>query len=274
MDPKPMLERERHRLILKLVEERAVVGVAALTNLLDASEATIRRDIVALADRGELKRVRGGAEALRPRHTPHLVGVPFCVNLEVAIPEKRAIARAAAKLVESGDSVIINGGTTTWRLGEFLGGLQLDVLTNSFPIAADLLAKAAARITLPGGTVYPEQNIILSPFEAADAIDHFAARVMFTGAYGVGRAGWMETDPLIVQSELRLLKRAERLVVMVDSRKLRSRSAMVVTALDEIDVVVTDAAATEENLDPIREAGIEVVIAAVLPEDRALEPAA
>jgi DeoR family transcriptional regulator, ulaG and ulaABCDEF operon transcriptional repressor len=70
------------------------------------------------------------------------------------------------------------------------------------------------------------------------------------------------------------LKRAERLVVMVDSRKLRSRSAMVVTALDEIDVVVTDAAATEESLDPIREAGIEVVIAEVLPEDRALEAAA
>ena len=87
-----MLERERHRLILKLVEERAVVGVAELTDLLDASEATIRRDIIALADRGELKRVRGGAEALRPRHTPHLVGVPFSVNLEVAVPEKRAIA--------------------------------------------------------------------------------------------------------------------------------------------------------------------------------------
>ncbi|MQT12593.1 DeoR/GlpR family DNA-binding transcription regulator [Segnochrobactrum spirostomi] len=269
-----MLERERHRLILKLVEERSVVSVGDLVDLLDASEATIRRDIIALADRGELKRVRGGAEALRPRHTPHLVGVPFVVNLETAIAEKRAIARAAARLVEPDDSVIINGGTTTLRLVEFLAGLDLDILTNSFPIAADLLVKARSRITLPGGTVYPEQNIILSPFEEADAIDHFAGRIMFTGCYGVGRLGWMETDPLVIQSERRLLKRAERLVVMADARKLRARSAMVVTPLERVDVLVTDSSAREEDLAIVREAGIEVVIAEVLPEDRALETAA
>ena len=62
-----MLERERHHVILKLVEERSFVGVAELLELLDASEATIRRDINTLAERGELKRIRGGAEALRPR---------------------------------------------------------------------------------------------------------------------------------------------------------------------------------------------------------------
>src|SRR5215471_15587049 len=94
-----MLERERHRLILKLVNERAVVSVPDLVDLLDASEATIRRDINALAESGELKRVRGGAEALHPRHEPHLAGVPFFVNQSVALPEKRAIARAAAALI-------------------------------------------------------------------------------------------------------------------------------------------------------------------------------
>jgi DeoR family ulaG and ulaABCDEF operon transcriptional repressor len=269
-----MHERERHRLILKLVEERAVVGVADLVDLLDASEATIRRDIIALAERGELKRVRGGAEALNPRHKAHLVGVPFAVNMGVAVAEKRAIARAAIRFVDPGDSIIIHGGTTTWRLVEFLRGHDVDILTNSFPIAAELIASTRCRITLPGGTVYPEQNIILSPYEEADAVDHFAGRTLFTGALGIGRPGLMEADPLIVQSQRRLLKRAERVVVMVDSRKLKSRSSMVVAPLERIDAVVTDPAAEEADLAPLADAGIEIVMAEVLAEDRMLEAAA
>lgn len=269
-----MHERERHRLILKLVEERAVVGVADLVELLDASEATIRRDIVALAEAGRLKRVRGGAEALAPRHRAHLVGTPFALSAGEAIAEKRAIARAATALIAPGDSIVINGGTTTWRMVEFLRGHDIDILTNSFAIAADLIAATRCRITLPGGTIYPELSIILSPYDEADAIDHFAARVMFTGAYGVGRMGWMETDPLVVQSERRLLKRTDRVVVLADARKLARHSSMVVAPLSRVDVVVTDAGAREEHLADLREAGVEIVVAEVEEEDRALDAAA
>ena len=88
-----MLERERHSLILKLVEERSIVSVGDLLDLLGASEATIRRDINTLAERGEVKRIRGGAEAVRPRHQPHLVGMPFALSQDISVPQKRAIAR-------------------------------------------------------------------------------------------------------------------------------------------------------------------------------------
>jgi DeoR family ulaG and ulaABCDEF operon transcriptional repressor len=268
-----MLERERHRLILKLVNERDIVSVGEFVELLDASEATVRRDINALAERGEIRRIRGGAEALHVRHHSHLSGVPFSLNQAVAVAEKRAIARAAAALIEPGESLIVTGGTTTWRLVEFLKDADLDILTNSFPIAAELLAASRCRIALPGGTLYREQNLVLSPFEA-DAIEHFAATTLFTGAYAVGRPGLMETDPLVAQATRRLLGRAERLVVMVDSRKLRARSSTVVAPLERIDLLVTDEAAREEELGPIRDAGVRVVVAPVLPEDRALENAA
>src|SRR5262245_6257041 len=109
-----MLERERHHLILKLVEERSFVSVTELLDLLDASEATIRRDIGTLAERGDVKRIRGGAEAVRPRHQAHLVGMPFAVSQDIAVAQKRAIARTAAGLIATGDSIIINGGTTTF----------------------------------------------------------------------------------------------------------------------------------------------------------------
>jgi DeoR family ulaG and ulaABCDEF operon transcriptional repressor len=268
-----MLERERHRLILKLVNERAVVSVPDLVDLLDASEATIRRDINALAESGELKRVRGGAEALNPRHEPHLAGVPFFVNQAVALPEKRAIARAAAGLIGPSDSLIITGGTTTWRLVEFLKDRVCDILTNSFPIAAELLTHSRSRITLPGGTIYREQSLVLSLADC-DVVDQFSASILFSGAYALGQQGFMETDPLVAQATRRLLKRAERLVVMVDSRKLRQRSSMVVAPLARISVVITDDGAGDAELAALREAGVEVVIAPVLAEDRVLEQAA
>lgn len=262
-----MLERERHQLIQKLVDERSIIGVGDLVELLGASEATVRRDINAMAERGEIKRVRGGAEALRPRHRSHLVGVPFALSRDVCVPQKRAIARAAASMVSPGESVIINGGTTTLRLVEFLRDADLDILTNSFAIAAELLAMGNNRITLPGGTIYREQNTVLSPYHS-EAIAHFWAGTMFTGCYGINGFGLMETDPLYVQTGTRLLGRAERLVVMADSRKLRQRSSMILTGLDRVKTFITDSGATREELEILRRAGVDVVIAEVTEADQ------
>jgi len=262
-----MLERERHRLIQKLVDERSVISVGDLVELLGASEATVRRDINAMSERGELRRVRGGAEALRPRHRSHLVGVPFELSRDVCVPQKRAIARAAAALIGPGESIIINGGTTTLRLVEYLREADLDILTNSFAIAAELLAVSNNRISIPGGTIYRELNIVLSPFPS-DAIAHFSATTMFTGCYGVGGFGVMETDPLYVQAGIRLLERAERLVVMADSRKLRQRSSMIVAGLDRVSVLITDSGAGAEELEVVRRAGVQIVVAEVTEADQ------
>jgi DeoR family ulaG and ulaABCDEF operon transcriptional repressor len=261
-----MLERERHHLILKLVEERSFVSVMELLDLLDASEATIRRDINTLAERGDIKRIRGGAEAVRPRHQAHLVGMPFAVSQDIAVAQKRAIARAAAQLINNGESIIINGGTTTFALVEFLADRDLDILTNSFPIAAKLFATSRNRITLPGGTIFREQNIVLSPF-SNDTIENFWGHKLFTGCYGINRFGMMEADPLIVQAQTKLLKRTEDVVVMADSSKLRQKSAMIVTGLDRISTIITDDGARPEELEAFKAAGIKVIVATVTEED-------
>lgn len=267
-----MIEAERHRLIKRLVEERSIVSLTELVETLGASEATVRRDIGALSERGEIARIRGGAQSIHPRHEAHLVGSPFELSRGVAAMEKRAIARAAAKLIEPGDSVIISGGTTTYALVEFLPSEGLDVLTNSIPIVSQLLATSRHRVTLPGGTIYREQSIVLSPFED-DATNHFSARILFTGCFGVNRFGVMETDPLIVQSQVRLLRRCEQLVVMADRHKLRQRSSIVVAGLERVTVLVTDEGASEEDLEWLRSAGVRVIRAEIDATDRQLESA-
>lgn len=257
-----MLERERHHLILKLIEERSIVSVGDLLDLLGASEATIRRDINTLAERGEVRRIRGGAEAVRPRLQAHLVGMPFSLSQDIRVPQKRAIARVAASLISPGESIIINGGTTTFALVEFLVDQELDVLTNSFPIAAKLLATSRNRITLPGGTIFREQNIVLSPF-SHDTIENFWGNKLFTGCYGINRFGIMEADPLIVQAQTKLLQRTEEVVVMADSSKLRQKSSMIVTGLERISTLITDDGARPAELEVFKNAGIKVLVAAV-----------
>jgi DeoR family ulaG and ulaABCDEF operon transcriptional repressor len=263
-----MIEAERHRVIRKLVDERSIVSVSDLVEILGASEATVRRDIGTLAQRGDITRIRGGAQSVRPRHEAHLVGLPFKLSQGVAVAQKRAIARAAAKLIEPGDSIIISGGTTTYALVEFLPREGLDILTNSIPIVTELLALGRHRVTVTGGTIFREQDIVLSPFED-DATNHFSAKTLFAGCFGINRSGIMEADPLIVQSHVRLLRRCEQLVVLADRSKLLQRSSMVVAGLERITVLVTDEGARDEDLEPLRSAGVRIVRAELDSPDKA-----
>jgi DeoR family ulaG and ulaABCDEF operon transcriptional repressor len=257
-----VLEAERHRIIKKLVDERSIVSISDLVDIVGASEATVRRDIGAMAARGEIIRIRGGAQSVLPRHEVHLVGSPFKLSQELAASEKRAIAKAAAKLIEPGQSLIISGGTTTYALVEFLPKEGLDILTNSIPIITQLLGTSRNRVTVPGGTIYREQNIVLSPFDD-DATNHYTAKTLFAGCFGLNRFGVMETDPLIVQSQVRLLRRCEQLVIMADHHKLRQRSSIVVAGLERITVLVTDDKTPDEDIEWIRSAGIRVIRAGV-----------
>ena len=265
-----MLERERHRMILRLLSERSIISVTELVELLGASEASIRRDINALAERGEIKRVRGGAEALNPRYEAHLAGVPFAFNQQMSVAQKRAIAREAAKLVSSTDSIIIAGGSTTYALIEFLASHEVDILTNSFQIAAQLLNTSRNRITMPGGTIFREQGLVLSPF-VDNTIKNFRATKMFTGCYGISRFGIMQTDPLIVHSETELLDRTEQIIVLADSRKLRQQSAMIVAPISRVATLITDSDAQSKDLEALKAAGVNIIVADITDEDRARE---
>ena len=254
-----MHERERHRIILSAVQERAVVTVQDVMEYTGASEATIRRDIAALADEGRLRKVRGGAEAIHP--TNALTARTFRQNQSLNLAQKRAIARAAVALCHDGEAVIINGGTTTFQMVHYLTGHRLQVLTNSFPISEHLLKHSRCAVMVPAGTIYREQSIILSPFEN-DGTVHFYAKRMFMGAQGVGPLGIMEADSLIIQSEQRLMRQAEELIVLVDSSKFQNRSSLILCPLDRATIIVTDDGITDAARRMVEDAGIKLLIAA------------
>ncbi|MFK7858916.1 MAG: DeoR/GlpR family DNA-binding transcription regulator [Granulosicoccus sp.] len=251
---------ERQKIILSAVQEKPVATVAELVALTDSSEATIRRDIAALHMGKQLRRVRGGAEALLPpTHSP-LAGRPFSVNKSMHIVEKLAIAREAVALCSDGDDIIINGGTSTYQMVHLLTTMRMQIFTNSFPIAEHLLQHSKNQLTLPGGTIYREQNIILSPFEN-DVTKNFCASRMFMGAHSVGRLGLMESDPLVIQSEHKLLGQADELVVLADASKFQRRSSLLLCPLDRIDVLITDDRIDDTSVSMLEAADVKVIIA-------------
>lgn len=258
-----MIESQRHSLILDLLDEQQVVTVNELIEVLKASPATVRRDLSKLSEQGMLVKVHGGAESRRSQVNvlrPSLKGPAFYANLEKQVTEKRAIARRAVELCSDGGSIIINGGSSTYMMTEFLARRQLNILTNSVPLALDLLNTSENRVTLPGGELYRKQNIVLSAFEN-DTIEHYHGDLMFMGTPGIGEYGVMESDPLLVRAELKLKKRADRLVVLADSSKIGARSNMIVCPLADVDILITDQGIAGHDRAMFEAAGVEVIVA-------------
>jgi DeoR family transcriptional regulator, ulaG and ulaABCDEF operon transcriptional repressor len=262
-----MHEKERHRIILSAVQEKPVITVPELVDLTDSSEATIRRDIAALHVQKKLRRVRGGAEALHPPQFVGLAGRPFTVNETLNTRQKQAIAKEAVGLCEDGDPIIINGGTTTFQMVHFLTNRRMQVFTNSFNIAEHLLKHSKNTIMLSGGTIYREQNIVLSPFDN-DVTRNFYARRMFMGAQGLGPLGLMEADPLLIQAEQKLIDQADELVVLADSTKFKKRSSLILCGLKRIATVITDSGIEDRDAAMLEEAGVNLIVANVQTDAR------
>jgi DeoR family transcriptional regulator, ulaG and ulaABCDEF operon transcriptional repressor len=259
-------ERERWQIIKTMLKERTLVRIADACRATGASEASIRRDFARLAEQGFAIRVHGGLEALPDDGAGSgdvlsLATRAFDISQALNIAAKRAIAKAAVALCADGESIIINGGTTTFQMGEFLRDRRLKVLTNSYPLAEVLIHSSKCRVALPGGEVYREQGVIVSPFEE-DATQHYSASRMFMSAISIGPLGVIEGDPLLARAESKLLKRADKLTILADSSKFVSRGSLVVCPLSRIHTLITDAAAPVGALEMLREAGVQVIVAA------------
>lgn len=253
---------ERERRIFEALRPTGFVSYRDLEVLLDASPATIRRDLTRLEESGQIVRVHGGAKLPEGDDTsgPRLMGTPFDQNITQNLGLKQAIGKAAAALCQPGEGVMIDGGTTTLQMCPHLDGLGLQVLTNSLHIVNALLPQAGTRILLPSGAVFREQNIILAP-AGEESMPRFHAPRLFMGAAAIGPQGVMQADPVLVAAERRLIDRAEEVILLVDSSKFSTQSGTIVCGLDEIDTVITDSGIAPEMAAVLQDAGVKLVVA-------------
>ncbi len=213
--------------------------VSELTDLLAVSEMTVRRDLDALARAGLLDKVHGGA-TLRGGLSADEPG--FEAKSHRQLREKDAIARAAAQLVQPGQSVAVTGGTTTWRLASHLSQVpDLTVVTNSVRVA-DVLhrdRRSDLTVVLTGGVRTPSDALV-GPI-AINAIRALNLDLLFMGVHGVTPEKGLTTPNLLeAETNRALLAVSAQTVVVADHTKWGVRGLSHIASLDEVDVFVTD----------------------------------
>lgn len=249
-----MLPDQRRQSILQHLEKEGFASLPRLAEQLKASESTLRRDLELLEESGQIRRTRGGAAFVGES----LSGLDE--RFKRAGPEKLSIGKAAAALVESGEAVLLDGGTTTLEVARNLVGKSLQVVTNSLPIVQLLSSQSLIELILIGGYVYPKTGVALGQF-AIQALSHIHVRRLFISVSGITEKGLFNNNSLLVETERAMLNAAEEVVVVADSTKLGHAALTHLCALDRVDRIVVDAGITPEWQGILENAGLNVTIA-------------
>lgn len=257
-----VLDAERRQQMVSFVEDRNGATVAQLSERFGISEATARRDLTQLSRRGLLVRAHGGAIPRRLRHVEGFPEPPILERASVMEDQKRRIGRAAAALVEDGDTILIAGGSTTATMIPHLAERsRLTVLTNNLNVASLLAAYPRITLIVLGG-ILRHSELSLLGILPEEALKNLRADKLFIGSSAIHVAYGLSADDMAeVQTDRALVAAAGEITVMADRTKFgRVRTARVV-AMDEVYRVVTDRGTPEEQLQALREQGIVVEVA-------------
>lgn len=231
-----MLTEERYSAILRLLEEKKAVTVTELTRLLDASESTVRRDLVGLHQAGKLNKVHGGATAVADRRGAEEAEVELKYALYTE--EKRKIAAHAARLVGDNDFVYIDAGTTTEMLADFLNNRRAVYVTNGIRLAMRL-AKAGFPVHILSGRVKTKTEAVIGA-EAIELLKKYHFTLGFFGTNGISlREGYTTPDVEEAMVKREALSRCGRGYILADPSKAGIVSSVSFGRLCDAAVITT-----------------------------------
>jgi DeoR family transcriptional regulator of aga operon len=251
-----LLIEERRRRICDLVREHGRVTVEELSKRFDTSVVTIRLDLAALESAGALARTRGGALARRDDDD-----LPIVIKQTLHHAEKSRIGKAAAAMINDGETIILDSGTTTAEIARQIRVLPLqsiNVITNALNIAMLLSDVPAVRLIMLGGVLRQESNS-LSGYVAENAITHLRADRLFLGVDGLDpEIGLMTPHLAEAQLNAKMIQISRQVVAVADSSKLLRRNVSVIAKLDQLHILITDQAARPEVVEELRQRGVDV----------------
>jgi DeoR/GlpR family transcriptional regulator of sugar metabolism len=238
-----MKRRQRQRQILELLlQGDQELSVDDACERLGASPATIRREFAQLAAEGRVEKTWGGVRLKLDGALPPPGPAAFQQRLGENIAEKRRLAEGAAQLLEDGDVVMIDGGTTTYQLCEFIALKRIRIITNSLVIAqtVDRLKgrQRGAEIYLTGGILQPESSVLSGP-PAEAFLKRYHARWAFLSAAGVDAKEATNHNEAVLASERLMIEQSERVALLVDHTKLGQRAMCPLCSLAKVDHLFT-----------------------------------
>jgi DeoR family transcriptional regulator, fructose operon transcriptional repressor len=243
-----MTPTERQGAILHHLTEYGFATVAALAQEFSVSEMTIRRDLTELERQRALQRTYGGATV----YDPAFFEISLQAKATQFVEEKRRIGKAAADLVQDGDIVILDAGSTTMLVAKFLKTKRITVITNALNIAADLSDCPEIQIYVAGGHLRQGVLAIVGP-ETAAFYEHMRADKVFMGIEGIDvRGGIMVPDLSEAHTKRAMANSAKELIVVADHTKIGRSQLSMIVPLSKVTTVITGREAESTQLDEIR----------------------
>lgn len=250
----------RRAKILEELEFKGEVLVRELSKMFKISEVTIRNDLYQLEKQNMLIRARGGAIKIKY----HMMGADSSLSdkQKEFQKEKQLITKEAIKLIEDGDTIVLDSGTTTTEIAKNLEGFKnLTIITNALNIAIILSEYEGFNIFMPGGYLR-KKSLSLVGVLANENFEKFYCDKLFLGVDGFDTTHGLST-PDSEEAHLNqiMTKIAKKVIVVTDSRKFERRRFAYIGPISDVDVVITDAGIKEEDKMRLEKNGVEVIVA-------------
>lgn len=231
-----MLTEERHSMIIKAVNERASVTIAELAEMLDVSASTVKRDLIILANEGKIIKVRGGAMSRNESFTSVEKNVEE--KASICTEEKMTIAKYAAELIENGDFVFLDAGTTTEKMIDYLNVKDVTFVTNGF-IHAKKLARKGYKVFITGGEIKASTEAIVGA-ECVLTLKNYNFTKCFMGTNGISlTAGFTTPDVNEARVKSAAIESSREVYVLADHSKFDEVSSATFAGLVKA-VIITD----------------------------------
>jgi DeoR family transcriptional regulator, fructose operon transcriptional repressor len=252
-----MLAEQRRSRLLELVRQRRFASLPELAEALDVSESTVRRDLEQLESQGCAQRIHGGV--LYTGTSPMMPHFEEAQTHEWSL--KKAVATKAAELIEERDTILLDGGSTTYEVARSLLGRSLSVVTNSLPVANLFAPNTKSDLVFLGGNICPRSGVARGPYT-----DHMLSKVrvrktIFSVA-GINEEGFYNNDLLLVETERAMMRAADEVIVVADSTKIGRQSLTHLCALSNVQHLVVDEGIDDHWRQKIEVAGVKLHIAA------------
>jgi DeoR family transcriptional regulator of aga operon len=249
-------QQERMDEVLRLLEARDAVQVAELAELFSISEVTVRSDLTALAKLGLVARVRGGVRAIREGNAE----VGFDLRLRLEVERKRAIARAAAAMVQEGDAVALDSSTTAYYLAlELRSKRELVVVTNGLLVASALADAPGITVVVTGGVLRLSAMSLVGDL-GTDVLRTTRINKGFLGARGISlERGLMDLSPDEVRIKQEMADACEQVYGIFDGSKWHRSALLAFVMAEDLAGIITDSSAPAAEVEAWVEAGVEVM---------------
>lgn len=237
-----MSHRNRIKSILEHLVSHEDLTVEEACQLFDASPATIRRDFNLLMEKGEVDKFWGGIKARQNKKMSNSM-MPVFYRESINMVEKKRIAQKAASMIEDGEVIIIDGGSTTMYMAEYIANKNIKIITNSILIASQIdLARDSqegAEVFLTGGSLFPSSGLLVGP-QANANIRQYNAGKAFLSVGGLSEFGVTNSSQLVSETEQTIIEQSKELIVLADHSKFNINDMCKVCDISDIDVLITD----------------------------------